>query len=201
MVYPGVKYPPPTPVNAHICFHFYVIIKGLRRAWLFEVSESPSRGYWKQFLLSRPYEHCQILPAAEGGTLPQGKVSPCPLNPHVCFHFYVMIKGLRKTWLFEVSESPSRGYWKQFLLFRPYEHNQYLPVVEGDNLPQGKVSPHPQPSCMLSFLCSDKRDWEEPGYLKFLKALQADTGNNSHILSLWTQSKFSCSRGGHSTPG
>ena len=30
---------------------------GLRRAWLFKVSECPSRGCWKQFLLSRFYEH------------------------------------------------------------------------------------------------------------------------------------------------
>ena len=28
----------------------------------------------------------------------------------------------------------------------------------GDNLPRGKVSPPPQPSCMLSFLCNDQRD-------------------------------------------
>ena len=48
----------------------------MRRAWLFEVSESPSRGYWKQFLLSRPYEHSQYLPAVEGNTLPRSKVSP-----------------------------------------------------------------------------------------------------------------------------
>ena len=107
----------------------------LRRAWLFEISESLSRGYWKQFLLSRPYEHSQNLHAAEGDTLPRGKVPP-PLNPHVCFHFYVMIKGLRRVWLFEVSESPSRGYRKQFLLSRLYEH------------PGGKVSPH-QLSCMF----------------------------------------------------
>ena len=44
-------------------------------------------------------------------------------------------------YLFEVSESPSRRYWKQFLLSRLYEHSQYLSVVEGDILPQGKVSP------------------------------------------------------------
>ena len=68
-----------------------------------------------------------------------------------------MIKGMRRALLFEVSESPSRGYWKQFLLTRPYEHSQYLPMVKGDNLPRGKVSPR-QPSRMLSFLCNDKRD-------------------------------------------
>ena len=138
------------------------MIKGMRRAWLFLVSESPSRGYWKQFLLSRPYDQSQYLPVVEGDGLPRGKVSP-PHNPHVCFHFYVMIKGMRRHLLFEVSESPSRGYWKQFLLFRPNEYSQYLPVVEGDSLIQGKVSlpplPVPKSSCMLSFLCYNK--WNE----------------------------------------
>ena len=156
----------------------------MRRAWLFEVSESPSRGYWKQFLLSRPYEQSQNWPVVEGDTLPQGKVTPP--HPHVCFHFYVMIRGMRRAWLFEVSKSPSRGYWKQFLLSRLYKQSQNLLVVEGDTLPQGKVSapapPPPPPSCMLSFLCYDKSDWEGPGYFKFLKALQEDTGNNFFYL-------------------
>ena len=35
---------------------------------------------------------------------------------------------------------------------------------------------------MLSFLCYDKRDSEEPSYLKFLNALQEDTGNNFSYL-------------------
>ena len=63
------------------------------------------------------------------------------LNPLVYFHCYVMVKGMRRAWLFEVSESPSRGYWKQFLLSRLYEHSQYLPAVEEDYLPRGKVPP------------------------------------------------------------
>ena len=66
-----------------------------------------------------------------GDNLPRGKVSPHPLNSHACFHFYVMTKGMRRAWLFVVSESPSRGYWKQFLLSRPCKHSQYLPVVVG----------------------------------------------------------------------
>ena len=54
-LYPGVKCPPPLrPLNPHVCFQFYVMIK----AWSFEVSECPSRGDWKQFLLSHPYEPC-----------------------------------------------------------------------------------------------------------------------------------------------
>ena len=40
----------------------------------------------------------------------------------------------------------------------------------------GKVPPA-QPSCMLSFLCNDKRDWEEPGHLKFLNVPLEDTAN------------------------
>ena len=67
-----------------------------------------------------------------------------------------MIKRMRRAWLFVVSECPSRGYWK--------------------------LPPPPQPSCMLSFLCNDQKDWEEPGHLKFLNALQEDTGNNFSYL-------------------
>ena len=132
------------------------MINRLRRTWLFEVSESPSRGYWKQFLLSSLYLNSQILPAIEGALYPGVKSPPPLLNSHVCFQFYVMIKGLRKAWLFEVSESPSRGYRKQFLISRSYEHSQKLPAAEGDTLPRGKVPPPPQPSCMLSYLCYDK---------------------------------------------
>ena len=47
---------------------------------------------------------------------------------------------MRRAWLFEVSETPSRR-WKQFLLSGPYEHSKYLSALEGDNLRQGKVSP------------------------------------------------------------
>ena len=35
---------------------------------------------------------------------------------------------------------------------------------------------------MLPFLCNDQRDWEEPGHLKFLNALQEDAGNNFSYL-------------------
>ena len=43
--------------------------------------------------------------------------------------------------------------------------------------------PPPQPSCMLSFLCNEQRDWEEPGHLKSLNALQEDAGNNFSYLA------------------
>ena len=117
--------------------------------------------------------------------------------------------------------------------------SQYLPAVEGDNLPRGKVPPTsslvcspsarpPPPSSGFSYLipmyivfsCGrrgqfslgqspppppqnlfdthicfhfyvmiyDKTEWEEPGYLKFLKTLQEDTGNN--FSSLWIQSIY-----------
>ena len=74
--------------------------------------------------------------------------------PHVRFHFYVMIKGMRKaSWSFEVSECPSRGYWKQFLVSCLYEHSQNLPVVEKDTVPGGKGSrPHPPPTLVYAFI-------------------------------------------------
>ena len=123
-----------------------------------------------------------IINRGGGNNLPRGKVPPPRLNSHVCFHFYVLIEGIVKSWSFEVSECPSRGYWKQFLISRPYEHSQWG-VGGCDNLPRGKVStPPPQPSCMLSLLCNDQRDSEEPGHLKFPIALQEDAGNNVSYL-------------------
>ena len=116
-----------TPLYPHVCFHFYVMIKEMRRAWLFEFSESPSRGYWKQFLLSRLYE--KSLP-------------PPPTYPNVCFHFYVMIKVIEnlRAWLFEVSESLLRGYWKQFLLSHPYDHSVPLyHKVNSDSVQRDKI--------------------------------------------------------------
>ena len=92
----GKVHPHPLPQSS-LCFHFYVMIKGMRKAWLSEVSESPSRRYGKQFLRSRSYEQSQYLPAVEGDNLSRGKVSPTPLNPHVCFHFYVTIKVIEKS--------------------------------------------------------------------------------------------------------
>ena len=143
-IYPEVKCPPPPP-------------KGLRRAWSFEFSQCPSRGYWKQFLLSHLYEHSQNLPVVERDTLPWGKVS-LPLNHHAYLHFYVMKKGNEKS-LFLVTENTSRGYWKHFVLSRPY--GQYLPVVVvggggevgGTIYPEVKCPPPPQPSlCFLFYV-------------------------------------------------
>ena len=52
----GKVSPPSTHMYALI---FMLLSKGLRRAWSFEVSECPVRGNWKQFVISRPYEHSQ----------------------------------------------------------------------------------------------------------------------------------------------
>ena len=113
------------------CLHFLCYEKGNEKSLVI-------CSYWKlfkrileTFVLSRPYGYSQYLPvvAGVGDNLPRGKVSPHPLNPHAFFHFYVMIKGMGSVWLFEVSENPSRGYLKQFLLSGPYEHSQYLPLV------------------------------------------------------------------------
>ena len=134
-LYPGANCSP--PFIPHVCFLFYVhvLIKGLRRAWLFEVSESPSRGYWKQFLLSHPYEHSQNLHAAE--TLPRGKLFPPPATSppatsqmSCMLSFWCYDKGIEKSLIIWSSKIPSRGCWKQFLLSRLYEHSQNLPAVE-----------------------------------------------------------------------
>ena len=89
-----------------------------------------------------------------------------------------MIKGIEKSLVFEVSESHSRGYWKQFLLSHPYEHSQYLPAVQGDSVPP----PHMYHVHFHFYVMI--KGMEEPGYLKILKALQEDNGTNSHVSSL-----------------
>ena len=97
----------------------------------------------------------QNLPVVEGYTLPRGKVSPTP-PPSTIVHTFIFMwwsKGMRRAWSFEVSECPSRGCWK---LSCSYEHSQ---------LGGRGQSPPLQPLCMLSFLCNDQRDWEEPGHL------------------------------------
>ena len=181
--------PPPHPLNPHVCFHFYVMIRGARRAWLFEVSKSSSRGYWKQFLLSHLYEHSQNLHAAEGTLYPGVKCSPT-LNPHVCFHFYIMIKGLRRALLFEVSESSSRGYWKQFLLSCPYEHRMQERGHSTLGLSVHTHTHNLQPSCMLLFLFYDKGIEKSLVMWSFWKPFKKILETISLISSLWTQSEF-----------
>ena len=169
------------PHNPYACFYFCVMIKGMRRAWLFVVSECPSRGCWKQFLISRPYEHSQCWGGGEERIYPGVKCPP-PFNPNACFHFYVMIKEMKRAWLFVVSECPSRGCWKQFLISCLYEHSQW-----GGGIYSGvKCPPPPQGSCMLSFLCNDQRDWESLVIWSFWMLSKRMLETISHILSLWT---------------
>ena len=58
------------------------------------------------------------------------------------FSFLCCDKGNEKSRVVWSSESPSRGYWKQFFLSRPSEYSQYLPAVEGDTFTQAPMS-HP----------------------------------------------------------
>ena len=48
--------------------------------------------------------------------------------------------------------------------------------VRGGGVVKCPPHTHTQPSCILSFLCNDQKDWEEPGQLKFLNALQEVAG-------------------------
>ena len=62
-----------------------------------------------------------------GDTLPHGKVSPPPppqkkKKPSCMLSFLCYDKGIEKSLVIWSSESPSRGYWKQFLLSRLCEH-------------------------------------------------------------------------------
>ena len=96
---------------------------------------------------------------------------------------------MRIVWLFEVSESSLRGYWKQFLIISSlWTKSIFACGGERGTIYLGvKCPPAPQSSCMLSFLCNDKRSWEEPGHLKFLNAFQEDTGNSfSYLVPMHT---------------
>ena len=69
---PGVK--SPSPLNPHVCaLHEHA---GNNFSYLVPMN---------------------IVNAGGGDNLPWGKVPPPPHNPHVCFNFYVMIKGIEKS--------------------------------------------------------------------------------------------------------
>ena len=193
----------------------------------------------------------------EGTIYPWVKIVPPSLNPHVCFHFYLMnlMNALQEdtgnnfSYLIPMN-IVSRGVVGQSTLRlsvpapqplcmlsflcndqRDPGHLKFLNALQdnagknffylvpmnivnmgsggggGDNLPWVKVPPPPpQPSCMLSFLCNDQRDWEEPGHLKFLNAPQEDTANNlAYLVSMNVVNICNrCGlrgRGGHFTPG
>ena len=119
----------------------------------------------------------------EKDTLPQGKVSP-HLYPCVCFHL-CYDKGNKKSLVIWSFWKPFKKILEIILISRLYEHSQNLPEIEGDSLPKEKVSPSPPTHHLNPHVCYDKREWDEPGYFKFLKALQVDTGNNfSYIFSM-----------------
>ena len=143
----------------------------MRKAWSFEVSECPSRGCWKQFLLSRPYEHSQW---GGGGIYPGVK---CPPTQPSCILPFLC--NDQRDW-----EEP--GHLKFLNALHEDAGNSFSCLVpmnivyrgRGGQSTPGKVSPPPQPSCILSFLCNDQWDWEEISHLKFLNALQEDAGNS-----------------------
>ena len=61
----------------------------------------------------------------------------------------------------------------------------------------GVKCPPAQPSCMLSFLCNDKRDWEESGHLKFLNVPLEDTANKlAYLVPVNSQSGGGVGEGG-----
>ena len=120
----------------------------------------------------------------EGAIYPGVKCQPTPLpllNPHVCFHFYVMIimiKGIEKSLvIFSFLNALQEDAGKKFSYLVPMN---IVSRVGGTLYPALKCPhpPHTQPTCILSFLCNDQRDWEQPGHLKFLNALQEDARNN-----------------------
>ena len=123
------------------------------------------------------------------GTIYTRVKCPPPYNPHVCFHFNVMIKGIEKSLVIWSFWMP----FKRILKTISRISSLWTKSMEGGTIYPGvksPPSPPPQPSCMLPFLCNDQRDWEEPGHLKFLNALQESL-------------KKSIGRGGggQSTPG
>ena len=132
---------------------FYVLIKGLRRAWLYEVSESPSRGYWKHFLSYLiPMNTVRIYMQRRGTFYPGVKCPPATPQPSCMLSFLCYNKGIEKSLVIRSSVSPSRGYWKQFLLPRLYEHSQNLPAVEWDTLPRRKLHPPPATPSTLMYV-------------------------------------------------
>ena len=142
----------------------------------------------------------------EGDSLPRGKLSPPHLNPHVCFHFYLMIKGIEKglvIWSFlmplkRILETISHisSLWTQ---------SELTCGRGGHSTPFPPPPPHThthQPSCMFSFLCYNKyskgnekslviRSFWKP----FKRILEIILISHSY-----EQSEFTCGRGRHVPP-
>ena len=125
-----------------------------------------------------------------GGTI-YPRVKCPPLNPHVCFHFNVMIEGIEKSlviWSFQNALQEDTGNGFSYLIPMNIV-NEGGGGQGGNNLPQGKVPPPPttttpQSSYMLSFLCYDKGLIIWSFWMPFKNRLEAI----SPISSLWTLS-------------
>ena len=186
-VYPGVNCPHP-PNNPHVLFHLLLWYKGLRIAWLFEVSESHSRGYWKQVLLSRPYEHSPYLPQP-----------PDPRHPHPTFctlSFLCYDKGNEKSLVIWSFGKPFKKILETILMSHLYKHSHNLPAVEGDSLPWGKVSAPPPHTHTLNLYVLFHFYVMMKGIEKSLLVIwsfwtpfKRILETISHISSLWTQSE------------
>ena len=107
---PQGKVPPPLSTSCMLSFLCYD--KGNEKSLVICSFWMPFMRILKIILL---YHVPMNIVKGGGDNLPQGKVPP-PSQLHACFHFYVMIKGMRRAWLFVVSECPSRECWKQFLI-------------------------------------------------------------------------------------
>ena len=154
-LYPWVKCPSPPQPSCMLSF-FMLWHRDWEDSLVIWSFWKPFKRILEPFLLSRPPEHRQNLPAAAGDTLPRGEVSSTP-QPSCILSFF-MIKGLRTAWLFEFSESPSRGYWKQFS-YLILLNTVWIYLQQRGTLYLGVKCPHPlnpQPSCMLSFVCYDE---------------------------------------------
>ena len=161
------------------------MIKGIEKSlviwsfWMpFKRILEPISHFWSLWIIQSEFT------CGRGGHSTRGKVSPPPPLPSCMLSFLCYAKGNEKTLVIW-------SVWKPFKrILETISHylvsvnivNICLWLGGGDNLSRGKSVPPPQPSCMLSFLCNDKRDWEEPGHLKFLNALQEDTGNSFSYL-------------------
>ena len=156
-LYSGVKCPP------HKCSCVLSFLCKDQQDWEepghLKFLNASSRESWKQFRLSRPYEH------SRGGGAIYPRVKCPPPNPHVCFHFYVMIKGIEKSLVIW-------SFWMHFK--RILKTISHLVPMTRSEYTCGRGG--------HSFLCDDQKEWEEPGHLKFLNALQEDAGNNFSYL-------------------
>ena len=89
-IYPGVRSPPP-----HACFHFYVMIKGMKRACHLKFLNALQEDAGNNFFYLVPMNI--VNGGGGGGSLPQGKVSPPPSALMHYFHILCYDKGNEKS--------------------------------------------------------------------------------------------------------